>query len=221
VLITCWAAKGGMGTTVVASSLALVLARRGMADVLLVDLAGDVPAVLGLPGADRGQGVADWLAAGDGAPADALARLALPAAPQLSVLLRGAGALAPPERVAVLCSLLGQAGRAVVVDAGVVGPGDEGGAPWTFAGAADHSLLVLRPCYLAIQRAAAAPLRPSAVVLVDEPGRALGPVDVEHVLRVPVCARVPVEPSVARAVDAGLLASRVPRSLVRALAEAA
>jgi hypothetical protein len=62
-----------------------------------------------------------------------------------------------------------------------------------------------------------APLRPSGVVLVAETGRCLDVTDVEQVVGVPVVARVDVEPSVARAVDAGLLASRVPRGLARAL----
>ncbi len=70
-------------------------------------------------------------------------------------------------------------------------------------------------------RALAAPLRPSGVVLVSEPGRALGAKDVEDVLGVPVRAEVTVEAAVARAVDAGLLASRLPRSLERALRRAA
>jgi hypothetical protein len=85
---------------------------------------------------------------------------------------------------------------------------------------ATPSLLVLRPCYLALRRAANHPLRPAGVVLVTEAGRALTRSDVEGVLGVPVRATVPVEPVVARAVDAGLLAARLPRSL-RALRSAA
>jgi hypothetical protein len=219
VLITCWSAKGGVGTTVVASALALVLARQHE-DVLLVDLAGDVPAALGLS-AD-GPGLAGWLAAGADVPADALARLAVPAASRLSVLPRGDGPLGPPERVEVLASLLAMGPRPVVVDAGTLrtdaGTDDAG---WALARGADHSLLVLRPCFLAVQRAVAAPLRPSSVVLVREPGRSLTALDVEQTLHVPVRAEVAVEPAVARAVDAGLLASRLPRVLVRALREAA
>jgi hypothetical protein len=109
----------------------------------------------------------------------------------------------------------------VVVDAGLVGPGAGGAAAQAMAGAADHSLLVLRPCFIALQRAVAAPLRPSGVVLVSEPGRSLGVHDVEATLNVPVRAEVMVDPSVARAVDGGLLASRLPRPLSRSLAAAA
>ena len=95
------------------------------------------------------------------------------------------------------------------------------GAALAVAAAADVSLLVLRPCYLALRRALAAPIRPSAVVLVDEPGRALTRRDIEDVLGVPVRAEVDYDPAIARAVDAGLLAGRVPRSLEKALREAA
>ena len=52
-----WAAKGGSGTTVVTASLALSCPT----DSLLVDLAGDLPAALGIA-APTGQGIGDWLA---------------------------------------------------------------------------------------------------------------------------------------------------------------
>jgi hypothetical protein len=55
------------------------------------------------------------------------------------------------------------------------------------------------------------------VVIVDEPGRSLRCSDVPHSLGVPVTARVPIDASISRAVDAGMLASRVPRVLSRAL----
>jgi hypothetical protein len=54
-------------------------------------------------------------------------------------------------------------------------------------------------------------------VLVTDGARALGRRDVEDVLGVPVRAEIAVEDAVARAVDAGLLARRVPRPLERAL----
>jgi hypothetical protein len=59
------------------------------------------------------------------------------------------------------------------------------------------------------------------VVLVAEEGRALTPSDVEDVLGAPVRAAVSVTAQVARVVDAGLLASRLPRTLERELRHAA
>jgi hypothetical protein len=78
-------------------------------------------------------------------------------------------------------------------------------------------VLVTRPCYLSLRRAVREPTRPSGVVLVDEPGRSLRRHDVEHALGAPVDAVVAVDPAIARAVDAGLLATRLPRSLGRDL----
>jgi hypothetical protein len=51
--------------------------------------------------------------------------------------------------------------------------------------------------------------------LVEEGGRALAARDVASVLGVPVLATVPVRGTVARAVDAGVLASRLPDGLAR------
>jgi hypothetical protein len=106
----------------------------------------------------------------------------------------------------------------VVVDAGVVSGGDFASV---VAASATESLLVTRACFLALRRAMAAPVRPSAVVLVVEEGRALKAVDVEGALRVPVRAEVSVTAQVARAVDAGVLMARLPRSLERELRHAA
>ena len=73
-LIACWAAKGGAGTTVVATALARLLAGGAPGGALLADLAGDVPAVLGL--ADpAGPGLAAWLAAGEDVPPEPTSRV--------------------------------------------------------------------------------------------------------------------------------------------------
>ncbi len=107
--------------------------------------------------------------------------------------------------------------RLVVADCGRA----SSGAALAVAAGASLSLMVLRPCYLGLRRAVAAPLRASGVVLVAEEGRSLTRRDVEEVLGVPVRAEVPYHAAVARAVDAGLLAARVPRGLERSLRRAA
>ncbi|MGH9000947.1 MAG: hypothetical protein ACRDY7_16325 [Acidimicrobiia bacterium] len=66
--------------------------------------------------------------------------------------------------------------------------------------------VVRGPCYLALATLISLSLRLDGVVLVAEPGRALGAEDVTAVLDVPVVATVPVHPAVARTIDAGLLA---------------
>ena len=209
-LVACWSVKGGSGTTVVAATLALILARSSPSGAVAADLGGDLPAVLGMP-EPTGSGIADWLRADPDVPADALRRLEVDAGQGLHVLPRGNGPMttAGGERLA---SALGCPGQ-VVVDCS---SGSEP-AGLALAASASLSLLVLRPCYLGLRRALAAPVRPSGVVLLVERGRALGRRDVEDVLGVPVRAEVAVDEAVARAVDAGLLARRVPRPLERAL----
>jgi hypothetical protein len=54
-------------------------------------------------------------------------------------------------------------------------------------------------------------------VVVCGDGRAIGSDDVAAALGVPVLAVVGTDPAVARAVDAGTLGHRLPRSLRRAL----
>lgn len=230
-LIACWSPKGGSGTTVVSAALALVLATperaghlrggaaaRGGGPTLLVDLAGDVPAALGVPD-PGGPGLSDWLAAGADVPHDALVRLEVEVAPGLRLLGRGGngGEPAGAGRGEGLTAALAADRRSVVADCGRA----EEDAQLAVAAGAGLSLMVLRPCYLALRRALAAPIRPSGIVLVGEDSRSLARRDVEEVLGVPVRAEVSYDPAVARAVDAGLLSTRVPRALERSLRLAA
>lgn len=218
-LVACWSPKGGTGTTVVATSLALLLARSAPSGALIADLAGDVPAVLGIP-EPSGPGLADWLEADADVATDALARLEIPAHPPLGLLALG-GVVRPAcasssARGEVLAAALAADVRPVVVDCGA---GSEG-AGRALAAAATVSLIVVRPCYLGLRRALAAPLRATGAVVVDDGRGSLTAEDVAAVLGIPVAATVPLDPAVARAVDAGLLASRLPRPLSRALRRA-
>lgn len=206
-LIACWSAKGGVGTTVVAASLALLLAEDDDTGVVLADLAGDAPAVLGMP-EPTSPGLAGWLSAGARVPADALARIEVDAAPGLGLLPRGQGDL-EPARAEVLAALLDRSPRPAVVDCGCL----RDVAATALVGRARHSLLVTRPCYVALRRAARSPVRPSGVVVVNEPGRVLRGADVAAATRAPVVAQVELDPKVARLVDSGLLGRRLPRSL--------
>ena len=214
-LVACWSSKGGAGTTVVAAALSLLAARRSEVGALLVDLAGDGPAALGVP-EPGGPGVAEWLRAGADVPLDALRRLQLGIAPGLALLPRGQGNL-DPAAADVLASLLTADARPVIADCGA----NPTGAAQAVAAGATRSVLVTRPCYLALRRALTAPIRPSEVVLLTEPGRSLTRRDVEDAIGAPVVAEVAVDPQVARAVDAGLLAARLPRGLAKELARAA
>jgi hypothetical protein len=220
-LLALWSPKGGSGTSVLAVAFALVLARRADG-ARLADRDGDLPAILGLA-ADPPTGLADWVAAGSEAPVDALARLAVPAAPGVVLLPRGTtdrslAAVPAAEAGAALAVALRDGPVPTVVDAGrATAP-----ASRAVVEVADVSVAVVRGCYLALRRGVHSPLlgRTRGVILVDEPGRSLGAAEVADVLDRPVLARVPVRPAVARAVDAGVLAGRLPDALARPVARA-
>lgn len=200
-MILCFALKGGSGTTVVACACALSLQPS-----LLVDLSGDVPAALGMaePG---GPGVAEWMRSAT-STADSLAALGIAATAGVSVVPRGQG-LMPEAAYARLVGALANERGTVVVDAGTGVPHPD------LLAAASCSLLVTRPCYLSLRRASALRVPVSGVVLIAEPGRALRAKDIESATGVPVVAELMLDPAVSRAVDSGLLASRLPRTLIR------
>lgn len=211
-IIACWSVKGGVGTTVVAAASALSGVDARARPVLLVDLAGDLPYCLGIA-EPPGPGVAEWSTAGPDVPADALARLAVPVAPGLDLLPRGSGPTAG-ARAELLVQLLGATGRMVVVDCGRI---DGGGLAAVVAAQAERSLLVTRLCTLGLRRVVDLPLCPSGIVVVREPGRALDVASVAELVGAPVVAELAYDPAVARAVDAGLFAGRLPRRFAAAV----
>jgi hypothetical protein len=180
---------------------------------LLIDLAGDLPAVLGIPEPD-GPGVFDWLASE--APASRLTALEVRVDGRSTLLPRGQVTPIAPERWTALSAWLRSERRNVVVDAGSTGD-----PPPVILRSADRALLVTRPCYLALRAASRSLARPTGVVLIDEPGRALRARDIECGLGAPVVATVLLDPAIARAVDAGLLLARVPSAFRHAVRLAA
>ena len=202
-----WAAKGGSGTTVVTASLALSCPT----DSLLVDLAGDLPNALGIA-VPPGQGIGDWL--DSDAPPSAIADLAVDVGRTTRLIPRGRSVDLSSPRWPDLHDWLSRR-PAVYVDAGTGSP------PAALLAGDVRSLLVTRACFVGLQRAVAARCRPDGVVLVCEPGRSLRAPEIESATGAPVVASVSVDVAVARAVDAGLLAARVPRLLQRELRGAA
>jgi hypothetical protein len=211
-LTICWAAKGGSGTTVYAAAAALSAPAR----TLLIDLAGDVMPVLGLADGD-GPGIHDWLVSES--PPERIGRLEQIATELVSVIPSGpngaSGGSGGSGRWFELAAHLRNDSRRVIVDAGTGRP------PAALLTAADESLLVTRGCYHGLRRAVALGVNPTGVVLVHEPGRSLRADDIEAAIGAPVVHTALLDPAIARAVDAGLLLSRLPGAWRRQLRRAA
>ncbi len=214
--IAFWSLKGGAGCSVVAALYALQSAKKGT-QTTLIDLGGDQPAILGTSHPPS-PGIAEWLAGGASGPPDALGRIQCKVTAQLALIPKGQVGLPDAEPGEAMGAQLDALAGSVAVDCGLLWPShvDARGAQW-FVEQSTTSVLVTRPCYLALSRVAASPVRPSGVVLVAEPGRSLSKVDVEAAVGAPVLATIAADPAVARGVDAGLLVSRMPRGVGAAL----
>lgn len=223
-VIAVFGMKGGVGVSTVASIIGVCEADdRG---ALLVDLTGDLPAVLGL-GPTKPQGVTDWVEAADTAPDDALDRLETSARFGLGVLLRGRR-IPDPGLADLLVARLDRDDRAVVIDCGCLrGPGPLD-APVELLGdlafriavahAATTRVLVSRACYLGLRASAKSPVEPTSMALLEEPGRSLGIDDAHAVVDAPVDFSIAIDPVIARLVDSGMLVTKLPRSLRKSIA---
>ncbi len=219
----CHAAKGGSGTTIVACLRAI----ESLGPVLLVDLEGDVPGMLGVAEPER-PGVVDWLTSR--APIAHLDDLLIEITPNATLLpnagvesrssAREAIARSAAERWDELIDWFTEwchdTGGAIVIDAGTTS------LPTTFVEQCPSRWLVTRACYLSLRRATRLAVPPTGIVVVDEPGRALTHRDIETSVRAPIIATIPWDIRVARCVDTGLLgARRLPRAVHRSLRKVA
>lgn len=215
-LISMWSLKGGQGTSTTAALTAICAAQERDRQVRLVDFGRDQPAIFGTAEiADRG--LARWTRSD--LSADALDRELVELTPNLSLLPRGSGSISR-RRADDLVEWLKQDG-ATVVDMGTLGFGHDDdwqdGLEHKIMAASDQSILVTRACYLSLRRTVSLPLRPTGVVLVAEAGRALTRTDCERAIGTPVVATLAIDPDISRAVDAGMLRTRVPKESARAL----
>ena len=108
---------------------------------------------------------------------------------------------APGESVSVVPGLI-LGDSAVAADHTVVDAGTD-----MFSDHTGAVVVVLRNDYLSLRRALHGPQTTVGVVLVNETHRALGRRDIEDVLPHPIVAEVRIDPVVARAIDAGLVAT--------------
>lgn len=210
-VIAVWSVKGGVGVTSVAALLAIATAERAE-EAVLIDLCGDIPALLGVDESELGPGIVDWCATARADPA-ALARVEIEARAGLRFVPRGSGQLVGDA--ASLIDALAISQRRVIVDCGVVD--DTASFRRDAVTLATTSLLVVRECFLNLRAVQRSTLEPTGVVVVKEPRRHLGRVDVEAATNAPVLAELAFDPSIARSIDCGLIRSRLPRSLLRVM----
>lgn len=196
-VIALWSSKGGSGVSVTTAMLSLGLARLGRRPTI-IDLRGDQGAIHGceLP---SGPGFGDWLATKN-ADSAALARLSTDCH---VVDLVGAGRFVCPAQPEVH---LAQLDDDYLLDAGTISADSDAIA--SLVRASRRSYIVLRPCYLAVRRAAALAMRADGILLINEPHRSLRSSDIADVLGIPVMAEIEFDPAIARAVDAGRLHHR-------------
>jgi hypothetical protein len=204
-IMICWSVKGGSGTSAVAAALAMLSPTAGK-NPLLVDLCGDSATLVGIDPVS-GVGLSDWFASH--ADPQVLDTLCVHTKSGIDLLPTSAR-IAPGERrwgefVEWLIDQSDQ--RVVVLDCGTHLPRVNGA----------QSFLVMRPCYLAVHRAMTLGLRPTGIVLVRELDRSLTNADVEAAIGAPIVAEIPLDPMIARSVDAGLANVRLPRSFARPL----
>lgn len=191
--------KGGNCTTVTAAAFALHQSTNGVRTVLL-DLCGDQPAVLGLA-EPQGPGINDWLAESSNATLDDLLSLGTVINDNVLLIHRGSRFVSGEPRWSDLAELMTSDNGYVIIDAGTSYLPDE------LRQAVTHITLVIRPCYIALRRAAHR-TRPTDVFAINEPERALTVKDIGHVLGVPIHAEVPHTAVISRAVDAGVFPAR-------------
>ena len=202
-MLCLFSSKGGVGCSVSAAALALLSAESH--PTLLVDLRGEVDAILGMPSA--AEGLSEWFSLDEPSP-DVLQRLEVPVTTNLSLLPRGScRSPTRPERYRLLSRLLSGDGRRVIVDIGT-----HAVPAVALIAESSASILVTRACFLALDAARRGPL-PDRILLIEEEGRALRPSDVSAAIGAEVAVRLRWHRTVARAVDAGLLSANVPKSL--------
>ena len=202
-ILTIYSHKGGQGVTTIAAALATLTANAGHR-TLIIDTGTDQVAVHGIT-TDKWAALGDYLTT----TAVTLDDITTNIGDRLDLIETGD----TPITFDTLTYGLFTGGLGhydtVIIDT------TPAAQPWTRP--ADARILVTRPCHLSL-RHATGQRRPDHVVVITEPGRSLDTGDIEAVTGTAISAIIGHDPHIARAVNAGTLTSRLPRSLARALA---
>lgn len=216
-LVGLWSPKGGSGVSTVTAACALA-ARRSMRTIV-VDPWGDLTALLAVR--PPSVGWHDLIAASE-LPLDAIDRVAVEVDDGLRLVAPGESRCADCDVPSAIANEVGAdlrealcaADSMVIVDLGR----GECGAMHTLAALAGALVCVIRPCYLALRRGLAHPMRggSNGVFVIEEAGRSLTPHDVASTLHLRELGAVRLRPAVARAIDAGTFAVRPDEATLRA-----
>lgn len=206
-LVVLSSVKGGVGTSVTAAALAHLASRDDSRPTYLVDLAGDQPDINGLPSIH--DGLRDWLRSADRRLTDLTADVTT----RLRLVPTGSTSLDHNCDLSGLALALDELRPEahIVIDAGCLD------TTTSLDSLKPQRLLVIRPCYVALRAAVAEPSRWDGLVVVRPPDRVLTTRDVVNVCGLPLAAEISMSADVSRAVDAGVLRSRLPTGLERAL----
>ena len=201
--------KGGSGTSVAAASLAIV--SSSTTRTLLVDLAGDQAAILGLP--EPPVGLSDWVNEMthhnfDEILIDCNNNLFLAPSGSINFDILTANAW---KNLSQALARKVDDGFNIIIDFGT----EE--MPLALSRLPHQHYIVTRPCYLSLRRAVNLEESFSGVIVIHEPDRVLTISDIESVLKLKCVAEVPYSREISRRVDSGLLKSRLPMSLQTAL----
>ena len=214
--------KAGYGVSTVVAGLAAQAPRD--LKILVVDFHGDQEALFGMPPVANESsmvGVTEWLLAD--VDTTSLDQFVVPVNDSIDVLRAGRGLRCYADQIESgdsrprVLELFAWARARAAVTLLDLGPVTTDGTRFTsFAAAAtDRRSLVVRSCYLGLRHAANVPIAFEDLIEVSEPGRSLRTLDIEGIFDRPVDAIVPLDPAVARAVDAGTFGRRCPRALRR------
>jgi len=176
-------ARGGQGTSTVAATLAVLAAGHGPT-LLRSDDPAATAALVGVPLALDDE----WI----------------DVCPNLTYVATSAPAAA------------GASYDTVVIDGGraPVRPSDRqepSGGPADPQDGVERYAVLRGPCYVALATLVTSGVAYDGVIVVTEPNRSLSERDVTDVLGIPVVATIPLDPAVARSIDAGIFVSRLHR----------
>lgn len=214
-MIVVWGVKGGAGVTVVTALLAM----GHTEPVVATSFDHDLSHVFGRSNAPGAAGLTEWTNSSQDVDASAVRSLLVDVDDRVKILPVGQQTIGRRP-----VADLGENNSALIVDGGIASDAyntERIDQLFDCADVAELSLMVIRPCYLSLERAGSQLPRCDGLIVVRERWQAIKATDIEGVFGLPVLATLDVEPALARLVDEGQIirasAHRRIRTSVQAL----